>query len=231
MPVGTLHKRSARPASGFSALEGIVAIIILGLGFAAVLKGAVVVDTVRAFVAGYKLQQYQARVLMYATTEKYLPGDDPGGPRKWGRPGAVTLLRNAPVSKVGDSKIDGKLSDQLNPTGEQFMAWRDLRYAGILDGDPELAGVSAAPENPFGGIYGFDEGNLGQKFASLCLTRVPGRAAEMIDKRFDDGVIDKGSIVGTSQYDPVDALNHFEEPETQPYDVEKEYIICAPAMP
>jgi hypothetical protein len=111
------------------------------------------------------------------------------------------------------------------------MAWRDLRYAGLVKGDPKWAGESAAPENPFGGIYGFDEGNLGQSGGSLCATRVPGRAAQIIDRNMDDGVINKGRVVATSLYDVVGAHNHFNAPDSAPYDYAKQYIICVPILP
>tara|TARA_R110000868_G_scaffold53617_4_gene168001 strand:- start:1657 stop:1923 length:267 start_codon:yes stop_codon:yes gene_type:complete len=87
------------------------------------------------------------------------------------------------------------------------------------------------PENPFGGVYGFDEGNLGQSSGSLCTTRIPGRAAQMIDDRMDDGIINRGKVVATSRYDAVEAKNHFDAPDFEPYDFEKEYIICAPILP
>ncbi len=215
--------------AGFSIIEAAIAIVILGAVFMMVLKASAFVDTMRAFLAGYQI--HQAKIGLYAAEHHYLPGDDPNAPRKFGRPPAVTMQMGATLSHTGNDEIDGLLADVVNANGEHFMAWRDLRYAGLIDGDPELAGASALPQNEFGGVYGFDEGNLGQKAGSLCLTRVPGRAAEMIDRRIDDGRIDTGVLVGTSQSDPAGKYNHFEKPDSQPYDVDREYIICAPIRP
>jgi hypothetical protein len=215
---------------GFGVVELAVCMIILGIGFVLTFKGFVLVDSIRAFVASYQIQQFQNRVLTYQTEYRALPGDDPSASKRFKREEAIFIQNGAVVSLKGDGKLDGKLSDALNASGEQFMAWRDLRYAG-LEGDPALAGVSAMPENPFGGAIGFDEGNLGQKAASICLTRVPGRAAQIIDHRLDDGAISKGNIVATSKYDPAGVFNHFDAPDSEPYNFEKEYILCAPLLP
>jgi hypothetical protein len=215
---------------GFSGLEVATAVIILGIVFAMAMKGTALVEAMRAFLAAYQIQNYQYRVFTYQAQFNHLPGDDPMAPRRFNRERSVFMDSGVPVTFNGDLKLDGKLSDALNPLGEQFMAWRDLRYAG-MEGDPLVPGASAMPENPFGGVYGFDQGNLGQKNGSLCATRVPGRAAEMIDHRLDDGVIDKGRVVATSRYDAATAANHFDAPDSQPYDVEKEYIICVPLLP
>ncbi len=216
---------------GFAGLQVIIAVVILGAIFVMTLKGVALIEVARSLQAGFQLQQFQNRVMSYQVTYRALPGDDPLARGRYGRDEAVYLLFGAPVSFAGNQKIEGRLWDVVSASGEQFMAWRDLRYAGMIEGDPTVAGASAMPENTFGGVYGFDEGNLGQKDGSLCLTRVPGRAAQLMDRRLDDGVINKGRIVATSKYDPAGALNHFDAPDSEPYDFEKEYIICAPILP
>ncbi len=226
-PMGIL----VRYRRGFGVIELAIAMVILGIVFVMTLKAGVLVDSIRAVMVTYQIQSIQNRILVYRADYAAFPGDDPRAARRFGRENAMFLRQNAVVSFVGDDKIDGKLSDALSPNGEQFMAWRDLRYAGAWPGDPKTPGLSALPENPFGGVYGFDEGNLGQTKGSICATRIPGHAAAMIDDRLDDGLPDKGAVVATSRYDSSIALNHFDEPDSQPYSVEKEYIICAPLMP
>ncbi|MEQ9449710.1 MAG: hypothetical protein RLN70_12535, partial [Rhodospirillaceae bacterium] len=206
-------------------------IIILGAIFAMTLKGAALVETMRGVMVSYQMQHFRDRVMVYQTNHGQLPGDDTNAPRRYGRERTTRLQFGAPVSETGNTRIDGFFWDPQNANGEPFMVWRDLRYAGLVDGDPSLVGLSAMPENPFGGVYGFDEGNLGQTGGSLCATRIPGRAAQMIDDRMDDGIINQGEVVATSRYDPVDAMNHFDAPDSEPYDFEKEYIICAPMLP
>jgi hypothetical protein len=215
---------------GFSFVEMAVVIVVLGAVFILTLKGAALIDVMKALMAGYRAQQLQVQVEAYAAEHHYLPGDDPTAPGRFGRPEAITIVSGATVSTVANDRIDGFLTDPLNANGEQYMAWRDLRYDHRLAGDPALAGESAMPENPFGGAYGFDEGNLGQKDGSLCLTKVPGRAAELIDKRLDDGIINKGKVVATSKFS-LDEHNHFPAPDSAPYDYAKTYIVCMPIRP
>ena len=211
---------------GFSVIELAATTTILGIVLVMALKGAVFVETMRAFMVSYQMQHFQNRVLVYQVDYHNLPGDDPVAVRRFQRESAVRMLFNTPVSETGNNEIDGLLWDVTNANGEPFMAWRDMRYAKLIEGDPSLTGLSAMPENPFGGVYGFDEGNLGQQKGSLCVTKIPGRAAQM-----DDGIIYQGDVVATSKYDPAEAKNHFDAPDSEPYDFEKEYIICAPILP
>jgi prepilin-type N-terminal cleavage/methylation domain-containing protein len=215
---------------GFTFVEMAVTIVVLGIAFILTLKGAVMVELMKAMLATYQARNFQTQVEVYLSENGALPGDDPTAPGRYGRPNSVTILLGDAISAEGNSKIDGELSDSLNANGEQYTAWRDLRYAGLIDGDPALQGASAMPENPFGGVYGFDAGNLGQSGGSLCLTKVPGRAARLIDLRLDDGVINTGKVVAISKFS-IEQHNHFSAPDSQPYDDTKTYIVCMPMRP
>jgi len=214
-----------------SIIELSIAICLVGIVMILTMQGTALIQTVRGFVVSYQIEQIRNRVFVYQSQFSALPGDDAAAPARFGLPNAVSKLGGVDISFAGDSQLNGKLTEPLSPNGEQYMAWRQLRAAHLLEGDPALAGASAAPENPFGGIYGFDEGNLGQKDGSICATKVPGRAAEIIDKRLDDGVINKGRVVATSKYDPTVAHNHFDAPDSAPYNYDKQYIVCAPLLP
>lgn len=217
--------RPRRFQRGFSAIETSIAIVILGIVFLLALKGTIAVQAMRALLTTYRVQDIRTAVNMYAAEARQLPGDDPVAPTRYRRPEAQAFVEGVLQSMAGNAKLDGLLTDTLNPNAETYMVWRDLRYAGFMEGDPTLAGDMALPENLFGGIYGFDQGNLGQKDGSLCLTKVPGYAAGMIDRKLDDGIIDKGTIVATARFS-IDQHNHFSAPDTAGYDVNKDYIIC-----
>lgn len=221
---------AGRSQRGFSAIETTIAIVILGVAFLLALKGTIAVQAMRALITTYKVRDIQTAVNLYLAEERALPGDDPVAPAHYGRPEAQVFVEGAPVSLAGNARIDGLLTDTLNPNAEPYMAWRDLRYAGFMEGDPALAGDAALPENLFGGVYGFDQGNLGQEKGSLCLTKVPGYAAEIIDKKLDDGIINKGKIVATARFS-IDQHNHFSAPDTAGYDVNKTYIVCVALDP
>jgi hypothetical protein len=212
-------------------IEMAIASILLGVIFIMTLRGTALIDSMKGWIMVHEFPQFQTRVLSYQQTYGFLPGDDPQGANRFDLPNATFKIGGVMANQTGDGTLDGELSDVRSPNAEIFMAWRQLRAAGYLEGDVALAGLSAAPENPFGGIYGFDRGNLGQTGGSICATRVPGRAAEFIDKHLDDGVINKGHVVATSRYDPVEAHNHFDAPDSAPYDYAKQYIICVPLLP
>lgn len=211
-------------------IEVAVTTTLLGILLFLTLKGTVMIETMRSVALGYELQQFQRLVLGYQVQYRQLPGDDPVAPLRFNREAALVRQGDLRVQLTGNGVIDGLFFDSSNPEGEQFAAWRDLRFMGALSGDTKMTGVSALPETPFGGFYGFDKGNLGQEGGSLCASKVPGRAAEIIDYRIDDGKINAGKLVGTSKFS-IEAYNHFDAPDTVPYDVEKEYIICVPLLP
>lgn len=222
---------SSRATAGFGLIEFIIVIVLLGTIFLMALKGAAMIISIRAVITARQFEQLQVKVEAYrAAYGSALPGDDPRAPKRFGRAPAYGLLVGALVDETGNERIDGELSDFSSPDGEQFAAWRDLRFGGFLDGDVSHVGAAAMPENAFGGVFGFDEGNLGQKNTSICATKIPGRAAQMIDDQLDDGKISTGRLVATAKFS-VEANNHFTSPDSEPYHIEKEYIICLPALP
>jgi hypothetical protein len=218
-------------AAGMTVIELAFTISIVGVMMFFALKGRDLIVSMKALATAYELSQYQNFVQQYHVDYRRLPGEDPFAKSRWPRDTSLTTLRDQSLASLeGNDKLDGKLYDIGNPDGEQFTAWRDMRYAGMIEGDPALQGASALPENPFGGFYAFDEGNLGQTGGSLCATRIPGRAAQIIDDKIDDGRINAGKLVATSKFS-IEDNNHFDAPDTEPYNIEKEYIICVPMLP
>ncbi|MBY0511319.1 MAG: hypothetical protein K2P94_14345 [Rhodospirillaceae bacterium] len=222
--------RPHRYAGGFGIIEFAVAIIILGMVFLFALRGTTLIAPLRSYVVAQQINQYRSAVLQYQADLMHLPGDDSVAPDRWGRPPALFSMLGSTISSAGNGKIDGLLDDSANASGEQYMAWRDLRLGGYVEGDKNLVGQSARPENTYGGVFGFAADNFGVEQV-LCLTKVPGTDAALLDKRLDDGSISAGRLQGTSRWDPVDAHNHFEKADTAAYDPEKTYIICLPYLP
>jgi hypothetical protein len=216
---------------GATIIELAVGALLIGIVVTMTLKGSVMIETMKTQVVVSQLPRFQLNVLQYREDFRHLPGDDPAAERVWRRDPALTRIGGDTLALLnGNAKIEGKFYDFGNPSGEHFVAWQDMRFAGLVSGDPKLQGATALPENPFGGFYGFDQGNLGQKDGSLCATKIPGRAAQSIDKRLDDGKINAGRLVATSKFS-IEDNNHFDAPDAEPYNVEKEYIICVPLLP
>lgn len=214
---------------GFSGMELTIALIVLGVIFIMTLKGASAILAMRALVLTHQIEGYQSAVMQYVSDRAALPGDDPRAPGG-GRQTSLVMINGQPASFAGNGKIDGDLDDVNNPLGEQYLAWQDLRIRQYVEGDATLIGQTAQPENMFGGVFGFAEDQFGLSQV-LCVTKVPGEIAAAIDRRMDDGEIATGRLRGTARWDPVDAHNHFTEPDKTPYDPAKTYIICLPYQP
>jgi len=221
---------TSRKARGFAAVEIIVVVAVLGAIFLMTLKGTAAVEMMRAIATVYQIRNLQNTVQNYVAQFRQLPGDDAEASKRLGRPPALTIVEGVAIVLAGDGVIQGPLSDPLNPEGEQMMAWRDLRLSGIYDGDPALIGQAAMPDNAFGGVYGFAEDNFGLEQV-ICATHLPGRAAAYADEKLDDGNIATGRVRGTAKWDPNQAKNRFDTPDTTPYDPNKTYIICMPYQP
>lgn len=205
----------------------VIIVAILGFTFLMALKGRDLVHKTRGIVVAGQLRGFQVSVRQYEDQYRAMPGDDPAAPGRWRRTNSIYVVNGVSASSTGDHRIQGPLSDYGNATGEQFNAWRDLRFAGLVDGDTDLVGQSAMPENVFGGAYGFAEDNFGIEDV-ICATQIPGSAAALIDQRLDDGMIATGTVRATSGWDPLTTRNRFEEPDKSPYDPSKTYIICVP---
>jgi hypothetical protein len=228
MPHPLDHLRSR---SGFGAIEVVIAVVILGMVYVFTLQGLTLISSMRAFVLAQQIGQYRSAVQQYEIEYSALPGDDPGASGRWGRPEALyASSTKLMLSLAADGKINGLFDDPGNTLGEQYVAWNDLRLAGLVAGDSTLVGQSARPETMGDITYGFAERNLGLDQV-MCLTRVPGEDAARLDKRLDDGAAGTGQLRGTSKWDPVGANNQFEKPDTTPYDPDKTYIICLPYLP
>jgi hypothetical protein len=79
-------------------------------------------------------------------------------------------------------------------TGENALFWRHLRYAGFIGGDSASGDM---PQNAVGGITGVQVGagspaDMGGLV--VCTTNLTGKIAEAIDRQFDDGIPDKGTM-------------------------------------
>ena len=225
-------RRNRSASRGMTVIELAFTISIIGVMMFFALKGGAMIEHMRALSTAYELEQYQRLILSYQADYRKLPGDDDNASRRWPtRPVALSPIGDGAMASLeGDGVILGEFYDLSNPVGEQFMVWSDLRHAGTVEGDPTLTGASALPDNPFDGFYGIDEGNLGQKAGSICATKIPGHSAQVIDDQLDDGKINTGKLVATSKFS-IEENNHFDAPDTQPYDIEKEYIICVPLLP
>ncbi|MEQ9109216.1 MAG: hypothetical protein RIF37_07800 [Rhodospirillaceae bacterium] len=228
------NRLSAAAMLGFGGIELIINIILIGIVFMLLLKAEAGIDYIGGIFTARRIETIQLLVFSYREDHSFLPGDDPLAPRRFRRDVARTKTLSGTLRDLTDNGvIDGVLLDNDNEEGEQFRAWQDMRFSGKIDGDPALTGLAALPNNLFGGVYAFDGGNLGMEKGSLCLTRLPGLTADVIDQQLDDGVINTGNVVSSSKLPetPDQDFGHYDEPDTEPYDPDKRYLLCTTQLP
>ncbi|MBI5056735.1 MAG: prepilin-type N-terminal cleavage/methylation domain-containing protein [Nitrospirae bacterium] len=174
---------------GFTLIELSIVMIIIGLLIGAVLKGQAMIDDAKNKRLMNDLQGISAAYFTYYDRYNTLPGDDTSA-RGWG---------------IGTGDGDGLIEGTIGPVpaGESQRAWRALRNAGLLAGDPATTGAAALPSHPFNGRYGVLNRNFGTAIGTrnfIQATGIPGRIAEIVDIKFDDGVYTSGTVQASAAY-------------------------------
>jgi len=176
-------------------------LVIIGLLLGGVLKGQELINSAKIKNVANDLNGISAAVYAYQDRYKTYPGDDNGASARWGA-----------TSKDGNK--DGVLGDEFcaAPTtlntapgttgvGESIKFWQHLRFAGFIGGD---TATGEQPQNALGGIVGVQTASgppAGVDLGSLvvCTSNLSGKIAEAIDRQFDDGIPDKGTVRAYTQ--------------------------------
>jgi prepilin-type N-terminal cleavage/methylation domain-containing protein len=177
---------------GFTLVELSIVLVIIGLIIGGVLTGQQIIQNARITNALNAIQAYQAQFQTYQQNFGALPGDDPSALTRF------PILAGPSYSNGnGNGILEGNF-DSITTTEESRQVWADLRAASLVK-NQITAGNSTAvqPPNPFGGIFGFQNGAFSGAIAStvLCLNNVPAAAAQVIDTQLDDGSPSTGTIM------------------------------------
>jgi len=162
---------------GFTLVELAIVLVIIGIIIGAVLKGQTMIQNSKIKRLKSDIDGLVAAVFSYQDRYSYLPGDDP----------------RASAHFAGAPNGDG---NGIWNTTEGNNAWRHLRYAKLVPGDPTITTPAA---NPFGGGYYFRyNGTLGRNY--ILVDNIPSDVAQALDEKYDDGVFNSGDIRANADY-------------------------------
>jgi prepilin-type N-terminal cleavage/methylation domain-containing protein len=191
---------------GFSLIEMAIVLVIIGLLVGGILKGQELISGSKVKAAIYQINGIVAAYNGYLDRYHAIPGDDGGGT-------AGVASRGKSWTNVPSGYNKGYLygadnSTVFNPSpanSESVYFWQHLKAAGFIPGDPTATSVATGllPQNPFGGLLGVGLGSasingMSGTALSVCLGRVPGKAAIQIDMQLDDGKPDSGTVRGST---------------------------------
>jgi prepilin-type N-terminal cleavage/methylation domain-containing protein len=173
--------------AGFSLVELAVVLVVAGLLLGAALKGRALIATAEYRAFDNALEAHARAFRTFRARYDALPGDLARAGTRFGLAGA---------NGDGDGIIDGPGACP-SARAESCLAWRHLRAAGLIDGDPAASGADAAPEHAYGGaIAGLFTGTAASgRFGHwMTATAVPAEAARRLDRALDDGRCDTGRV-------------------------------------
>jgi prepilin-type N-terminal cleavage/methylation domain-containing protein len=178
----------AKGQRGFTLIEIAIVLVIVGLLLGGVLQGQQLIENSRVRGAINDFKGIPAAAYSYMDRYSRMPGDDSS---------ATVAIRGTAWTGQTAGDANGSIGGTFaaatfttGPTGEMLQFWQHLRAAGFIPGDPLAPGVSALPQNPFGGLVAVTSA---QQFAmpantnKVCMNNVPGSAAAALDNELDDG--------------------------------------------
>lgn len=184
---------------GFTLVELSIVLVIVGLIIGGVLTGQQIIQNARITNAVNGIQAYQGQFQTYAQNYGAIPGDDASATTRF-----PSANLGGGTAGGGNGNGDGSVGTGNSfdttsftvPEGESRLVWAHLRAAGLVKSQSAGGSTAVQPQNPFGGVYGFQNGAFSGVFTTtaLCLNKVPSGAAQAIDSRLDDGASNAGSV-------------------------------------
>lgn len=164
-------------------------LVVIGIILGAVLQGRSLIDSAEYKSFRQSLREYRSAFLNFRDRYDGLPGDFAE---------ASSRIESSQADGDGDGVIEGGISCDSD-TEEACRAWQHLRAAGMLSGNPEVAGADASPEHGYGGVVSsiFTGTGVNSQFGNhLLVEDVPVEIARRLDREEDDDRCDGGRITG-----------------------------------
>ena len=167
--------------SGFTLVEIAIVMVIIGLLIGGVLKGQAMIQNAK--VKRVVKQADEMRAMIMAFYDKYgvYPGDE--------------NLTNIPP---GDT-VEGNGSGQME-YAERFDLFNDLMLAKLINGSFTGANVATHPFGDDVYVYWADPPGAPGADHYIRYDNLPWDVCLEIDTKYDDGVFNTGTIVGSEDY-------------------------------
>ena len=177
---------------GFTLIEIAIVMVIIGLLLGGVLKGQELINNAK--IKGlYSLKdQMAAAYNTYYDRYNAFPGDDSNAETTFaGYPSIAGTNGN------GNGLVGGGAQFLCNSTAqESCRAFIHLRAANLISGTGD-----SNPKNPFGGsVVVADNTFNGTRAHWVQFDNVPSDAAQILDRKYDDGIFNTGTIQGSAAY-------------------------------
>lgn len=182
--------------AGFTLVEIAIVLVIIGLLLVGILKGQEMIENARVTNMVKDINNMTAAVSSYKSRYRGLPGDDltitTHTQRGWGSTALTAGNNNALIGAGGGAAV---IFPPPTTTEEGVLAIRALRYAGFIEGSPEL---TTLPQNAGDGFIFLTNNVMGLGLRNVvCLSGLTGKQAGTLDRLLDDGINTTGNFRGT----------------------------------
>jgi len=182
----------ARGCAGFTLIEAAIVLVVIGLILGVVLQGQSLIRNAEYRSFKSDIRDYQSAFYEFRDRYNALPGDFRQADERLGLTDANG--GGSGVIGVGAEGSDPRCS---SPQQEYCLAWRHLRAARLISGNPNLDGNDSQPSHPFGGVFNsFFTGAQGNGIFEnkLLITDVPVDIAIRLEREIDDELADRGRV-------------------------------------
>lgn len=175
-----------REKRGFTLVELALVLVIVGLLITGVLKGEALIQNAKVKKVVNEKDSIAAAYYTFFDRYGQLPGDE--------------NLTTAPPSDTHNGNGNGRID-----AAEHGYVFEDLTLAGIINGNYDGTATNL-PNHAFGSwmriqwVANTPGGVTAMNANCVVLNAVPADVSEQIDRKYDDGVYNTGSLRASSDY-------------------------------